>query len=133
MHVGCCQLKIVNGCSDSDICAIQRGAGGGLLGSLSTESTRTPTENCSVLLTGEFFLRGIAEINQARAQVCLATAPCSLPAKFIGSVVAAREWLPASHNKPPRLLGQNGVLGLYPANYRGKVLWDPEHETCEAR
>jgi hypothetical protein len=31
-----------------------------------------------------------------------------------------------SHNKTPRLLRHKGVVGLYPARYRGKVIWDPE-------
>jgi hypothetical protein len=42
-------------------------------------------------------------------------------------VEAVREWLANSHNKTPRLLRHKGVIGLYPAPYRGRgLIWDPE-------
>lgn len=40
-------------------------------------------------------------------------------------VEAVRDWLQASKNKSPRLLRKQAVVGLYPAQYRGKVIWDP--------
>lgn len=42
---------------------------------------------------------------------------------------AVRSWL-LGNGKTPRLLRQKAVIGLYPARYRGKVLWDPYIEGC---
>lgn len=40
-------------------------------------------------------------------------------------VPAVREWLATSQNKTPALLREKAVVGLYPARYRGRVIWDP--------
>jgi hypothetical protein len=40
-------------------------------------------------------------------------------------VQAVRAWLATSNNKTPRLLREKAVVGLYPARYRGKIIWDP--------
>jgi hypothetical protein len=39
--------------------------------------------------------------------------------------LAVCDWLATSNNKTPRLLRKKAVVGLYPARYRGKVIWDP--------
>ena len=41
-------------------------------------------------------------------------------------VEAIREWLATSNNATPRLLRMKGVVGLYPARYKGRVIWDPD-------
>ena len=38
-------------------------------------------------------------------------------------VEAVRDWLETSKNKSPRLLRKQALVGLYPARYRGKVIW----------
>jgi hypothetical protein len=43
-------------------------------------------------------------------------------------VLAVCDWLATSNNKTPRLLRDNAVVCLYPARYRGKVIWDPYAE-----
>ena len=43
-------------------------------------------------------------------------------------VLAVCDWLATSNNKTPRLLRKKAVVGLYPARYRGKVIWDPYAE-----
>jgi nitroreductase len=45
-------------------------------------------------------------------------------------VLAVRDWLATSTNKTPRLLRMKAVVGLYPAKYRGKIIWDPYAESC---
>ena len=39
-------------------------------------------------------------------------------------VKAVRDWLETSKNKSPRLLRKKAIVGLYPARYKGKVIWD---------
>jgi hypothetical protein len=39
-------------------------------------------------------------------------------------VEAVRGWLATSENATPWHLRQKEVVGLYPARYRGKVIWD---------
>ena len=48
-----------------------------------------------------------------------------------GEVV--RDWLATSNNATPRLLRKKAVVGLYPARYRGKVLWEPVPDPGTAR
>lgn len=43
-------------------------------------------------------------------------------------VLAVRDWLAKSHNKTPGFLREKAVVGLYPARYRGKVIWNPYSE-----
>lgn len=39
-------------------------------------------------------------------------------------VEAVRKWLITSNNRIPWHLRQKAVVGLYPARYRGKIIWD---------
>ena len=38
---------------------------------------------------------------------------------------AVQDWLATSNNATPRLLRRKAIVGLYPARYRGKIIWDP--------
>ncbi len=44
------------------------------------------------------------------------------------AVEAVRTWLATSNNATPRLLREKAVVGLHPAKYFGKVIWDPYAE-----
>jgi hypothetical protein len=44
----------------------------------------------------------------------------------VNPVAALRDWLATSPNQTPRLLRKKGVVGLYPARYRGRVIWNPD-------
>jgi hypothetical protein len=41
-------------------------------------------------------------------------------------VEAVREWLATSNNETPKRLRIKGVVGLLPARYRGRIIWDPD-------
>jgi hypothetical protein len=48
-------------------------------------------------------------------------------------VEAVRAWLTTSANATPRHLRRKAVVGLYPARYRGKVLWEPVSDSGAVR
>ena len=41
-------------------------------------------------------------------------------------IAAVRDWLSTSKNETPRLLSKKAVIGIYPNNYRGAVVWPAE-------
>jgi hypothetical protein len=48
-------------------------------------------------------------------------------------VLAVRDWLATSNNKTPRFLRKKAVVGLHPAKYFGRVIWDPDAELLQAQ
>ncbi len=47
--------------------------------------------------------------------------------------LAVRDWLATSNNQTPRLLRKKAVVGLHPAKYFGKIIWDPDADLQQAQ